>query len=161
MFTNTTVILGAIYSASHDQNPQAPAWRGDFHVEGEHGRFSCACWVKTASGGNRAGANYLSLVFEPLGADGKPFKVFGTLYKSTAKRSAKDADHFGRLNLTGDRDGPTLRISGWDREFEGGRLISIRIDGQRPDTQLARSDAAAHYDAPNPWDQKPEAVGQN
>lgn len=161
MFTNNTVILGAIYPAPNDQNPQAPAWRGDFHVEGEHGKFSCACWVRTATGGNRAGENYLSLVFEPLGADGKPFKVFGTLYASATKRGENGPDHFGRMNLSDDRNGPTLRISGWDRQFEGGRLISIRIEGQRPETERARDDAHGHYDAPNPWGKNPETVGQN
>ena len=76
------------------------------------------------------------MVLEPLNERGQAQKVFGALFRVTDKRSHNSADHYGRLNLTEDRDGPTLKISGWDKDTENGTYISLLIEPYQKDENI-------------------------
>ena len=125
--------------------------KGEFYVVGEHGKFEGAAWTKTASTGNNAGSDFLSLQLEPIGEDGRPFKVYGALYPSQDKRTSESSDYYGQLNLTNDRGGPTLRSAGWRRRTTDERkaaYISIAIGPPRQKAAVtassAKQDAPAH-----------------
>jgi hypothetical protein len=102
-----------------------PVLEGHFQIAGEHGRFTAAAWLKPAEG-NRS--EYLAITFEPLGPDGKPQKYFGSLFVSQNKASDSSPDYYGMLNLTQERGGPTLRISGWERSGPKAKFLSLTIE---------------------------------
>jgi hypothetical protein len=125
--------------------------KGEFYVVGEHGKFEAAAWTRTAATGNNAGADFLSLQLEPIGEDGRPYKVYGALYPSTDKRSDESSDYYGQLNLSNDRGGPTLRSAGWRRRTTDERkvaYISVAIGPQRQrssgSTATPRGETPAH-----------------
>jgi hypothetical protein len=99
---------------------------GRFQVVGEHGSFSGACWSDIARQGSSAGKPYLSLVLEPLGPDGKPYKLRGWMFEAEIRTQAKSCDFFGRLKLSNEPTGPTMRVAAWRRQ--AGQYLSILIE---------------------------------
>lgn len=129
MLTESLVLNGRLFPIPQAQRrPNGPIFDGWFQVHGEHGRFRGAAWVRTATSGAHKDEEFLSLQLEPLNERGHPQKVFGALFRVADKRSHNSADHYGRLNITEERDGPTLKISGWDKETENGSYISLLIE---------------------------------
>jgi len=108
--------------------------KGEFYVVGEHGKFEGAAWTRTAATGNSAGSDFLAVLLEPIGEDGRPYKVYGALYPSTDKRTDESSDYYGQLSLTSDRGGPTLRSAGWRRRTTDDRkaaYISVAMGPPR------------------------------
>lgn len=134
-FTTETRIAGVLFPIPKDDRvPGGPVMKGEFYVVGEHGKFAGAAWTKTAATGNNAGSDFLSLLLEPIGEDGRPYKVHGALYPSSDKRTDESSDYYGQLNLTNDRGGPTLRSAGWRRRTVDERkaaYISVAIGPAR------------------------------
>jgi uncharacterized protein (DUF736 family) len=95
-------------------------------VVGEHGSFTGAAWSDIARNGTSAGKPYLSLLLEPLGADGKPYQMRGWMFEAEARTTAKSCDFYGQMRLgTTDQD-LVMRIAAWRRQ--GGEFLSVVIE---------------------------------
>jgi hypothetical protein len=134
-FTTETKIAGYLFPVPKvDRVQGGPVMKGEFYVVGEHGKFEAAAWTKTAATGDNAGSDFLSFVLEPIGEDGRPYKVYGALYPSSDKRTDESSDYYGQLYLTNERGGATLRSAGWRRRTVDERkaaYISIAIGPPR------------------------------
>jgi hypothetical protein len=124
---NTDTIRGLLKAAPpEDRSPRAPIFTGRFQVVGEHGTFNGAAWSDIARKGTSAGKPYLSLLLEPLGADGKPFQMRGWMFEAEARATAKSCDFYGQMRLgTTDQD-LVMRIAAWRRQ--GGEFLSVVIE---------------------------------
>lgn len=158
MFTEATVINGALFPiAEQDRRPNGPIYEGSFQVAGEHGKFRGAAWVKVSSSGPMSGQEFLSFQVEPYNERGQTFKVYGNIYRSQDKRSHDSPDHYGRLDLTEARDGPTLRLSGWDRESKSENripFIAIRIEAHQATPEARPAPSAKPQ--PQPQSNRPQ-----
>jgi uncharacterized protein (DUF736 family) len=96
---------------------------GRFQVMGEHGTFTGAAWPDVARKGTSAGKPYLSLLLEPLGADGKPFQMRGWMFAAEDRTKPKGCDYYGQMRLTEDE---TMRIAAWRRRE--GQYLSVVIE---------------------------------
>ena len=123
----TDTIRGLLKAAPpEDRTPRAPIFTGRFQVVGEHGTFTGAAWSDIGYARQSQQSHRLSLLLEPLGADGKPYQMRGWMFEAEARTTAKSCDFYGQMRLgTTDQD-LVMRIAAWRRQ--GGEFLSVVIE---------------------------------
>lgn len=109
MLTDTTQAQGALFSVNeNDRVPNGPLMTGN--VEHNSIKIGLSAFLKMSA---ETGTEYLNL---KIGDPRKNDPVFyGRLFRNSDKRKEKSPDYTGYIELTAEKDGPTLRVSGWKK----------------------------------------------
>jgi uncharacterized protein (DUF736 family) len=102
-----------------------PVMQGSLRAGDELGQIKASAWTKTSDGGKK----YISLTLEVS----REIKYYGAIFKNENPSSEKSPSHFGSLNLTKEKNGAQLRLSGWKRTTQDGKeFLSLVIEPAQP-----------------------------
>jgi uncharacterized protein (DUF736 family) len=137
MLTETTKAQGALFSiADGDRTPNGPLMTGN--VEHNSVKINLTAFLKTS---RDTGLDYLNL---RVGDPRKDDPVFyGRLFRNTDKREANSPDYTGYIEITSEKDGPTLRISGWKKRSRKSSVQFISLEISPREAQTANEDGAS------------------
>lgn len=149
--TLTTVhcLKGSLFVIEKDRlRNGGPFMEGSFRVQGELGHIRAAVWKKP--GKDHKSDGYLSLSLEVS----KEHKYVGAMFRTNPreKTHASGPDYYGRLNLTKEKDGPSLRIAAWKQiSAKGDQYLSLSIEAHKekaliPSIRVQGADAYESFD---------------